>query len=506
MQAVSSGEVVSGTQGKPEARRDPGAAKSLLYQVLSFAPGALLPAAAALASTVIFTRVFDAEGFGRYSLTLSVVMLLTTVAAQWLQQGTGRYLPGAHAAGEGRRLKEAIGAILLGVGVVLGLVALVAIELIGWRLPLEWRGILFPAAALAIGTVMLDSLLVVLQSEMEARRYSGFRAADVSLRLAMGLALVYLVSRTPASLLWGNALGPLLLLPFLWRAARMPPLKAVLARVGSLHSDLRRIAGYGVPLVGWFVASYALNVSDRYVIQFFRGAGEVGIYAANYSLAAGAGGLMTAPVLLAMHPLLMKAWDAGQRDAAQRWLGVVVEMFIVAGILAVGALTLFSADVARLLLGPEFREGHAVLPIAMAGVVAWQLGLYMQKPLEFEGRVRTVLAVGVIAATINVGINLALVPIFGYMAAAYATLVSYTAYAVLTAASGRGILRWTMRWRELGTTAALTFVGLGLAWGARALLIPRVGAAAGLTAAVVIVIPTVALAATRTIRPLDERA
>jgi O-antigen/teichoic acid export membrane protein len=474
----------------------------LLKQVMGFVPGALLPAVVTLGSTVIFTRIFGSEEFGRYTLAVSVATLLTTLAIQWVQQGTGRWLPGAHASGEGVRLKESIGAIMIGACAVLALLCSAAILLLGSRLPPVWRPMLWPGAALVLGAALFEPLLVVFQSEMRARRYSAFKAIDVSLRLALGLALVLFATRAPQSLLWGNALAPLVLFPLLWRDARMPPLRAVLARFGSLGPDLRRIAGYGVPLVGWFVASYTLNVSDRYIIQLFRGAGEVGIYSANYSLAAGAGGLMTAPVLLAVHPLLMRAWDAGRPEVAQRWLGVIVEWFIVAGVLVVGVLALFSADVARLLLGPEFREGHLVLPIAMAGAVAWQLGLYAQKPLEFAGRVRTVLAISVVAAASNVAINLVMVPRFGYLAAAYATLASYSLYAVLAALAGRRVLRWAMRWKELAGTLLLSGAGLGAAWAARALVAPSAGEGAGLLAAVALVVPTLALVATRMVKPL----
>jgi O-antigen/teichoic acid export membrane protein len=175
-------------------------------------------------------------------------------------------------------------------------------------------------------------------------------------------------------------------------------------------------------------------------------------------------------------------------------------------VLVVGVLALFSADVARLLLGPEFREGHRVLPIAMAGSVAWQLGLYAQKPLEFAGRVRTVLAISVVAAASNVAINVVMVPRFGYVAAAYATLVAYAVYALLAAFAARRVLRWAMRWKELAGTLALSGAGLGLAWAARALAAPSWGQGVGLAAALAVVVPVLALVAGRMLRPLLGKA
>lgn len=491
--------------GRPSAEEH-GGAKTLLKQVAGFVPGALVPAVVALGSTVIFTRVFDSAGFGRYSLALGIAALLTTLATQWLQQGTGRFLPGAHAAGEGDRLKEAIAGAMLAVGCVLALLCAAAIALVGARLTPEWRQMLWPGAALVVAVAMIDPLAVVLQSEMRASRYSVYRVADVVLRLSMGLAVVFLVSRTPAGLLWGSAIAPLVLLPVLWRDSRMPAPWRALARFRALGPDIRRMGTYGLPMVGWFVAAYTMNVSDRYVIQFFRGAGEVGIYSANYSLAAGVGGLITAPVLLATHPLLMRAWDAGRRDVAKRWLGLIVEWYAVAGVLVVGLLVLFSADIAWLLLGAEFRGGHRVLPIAMAGAVAWQFGLYAQKPLEFEGRVRSVLWISVATAALNVAANLVLVPRFGYIAAAFSTVLAYLAYAVLTATLGRRVLPWELRRKELGGTLALCAGGLGLAALGRAWAGPALGYAAGLAVALAVAAVMLGLVARRMIGPLLGRA
>ena len=148
------------------------------------------------------------------------------------------------------------------------------------------------------------------------------------------------------------------------------------------------------------------------------------------------------PVLLAAHPFLMKAWDKGEKEAAGRWLGRIVEGIMCFGALLTALTCIFSRELARWFLGAGFREGHFIMPIVVAGVVFWQLGMYTQKPMEFVKSTRSLVLLCLLAAAINIVSNLILVPKYGYAAAAYTTLGSYAIYFVTSLIKGRKILPW----------------------------------------------------------------
>jgi O-antigen/teichoic acid export membrane protein len=472
--------------------------RSLLRQVASFAPGSLVPAAVSLAVVVVFTRVFDTAAFGRYSLMLSIAALVTMILTQWLQQGIGRYLPGAEGAGTLANVK---GASAASIAVLFGAILLTGAATVAVLTPVlnrEWQTLLLPTLILIAGGSVMEPLTVVLQSSMRGGRYSLYRAGDALLRFSLGLSAVLLLSRTEAALLWGTALSPLLLAGIVWRDAALPSPAAAVLRLREHLPQLGRMIRYGLPMVGWFVAAYLLNVSDRYVIQLFRGAAEVGIYSASYSLAAGVTALLAAPVLLAAHPRLMQAWDAGRRGVAAHWLGRMVEMFVTAGALLVGLLLLLSADLARILMGAGFREGHVVMAIAAAGTVTWQIGILAQKPLEFTERVGVVLATALGAAVFNMGANLILVPRFGYIAAAWTTVASFALYALLTSWAGREILQWRIRWKQVGISVSIVVAGLLSAGAARGFIAQSGREYAAFAACLAVALVTSALVIHRT--------
>jgi O-antigen/teichoic acid export membrane protein len=292
------------------------------------------------------------------------------------------------------------------------------------------------------------------------------------------------------------------LVPMLWRDTRLPTAREILRDWQESLPELRRLAAYGFPVVGWAVAANVLDASDRWIIQFVRGSAEVGVYGANYSLVINTVGLIALPMGLAAHPFLMRAWSAGDRATAATWLGRIVEWYLIAGSLAVAIVGYFSRDIATLLLGPDFRPGYRIIPVVLAGMVVWQLGMYSHKPLEFTERTRLMLALCVGAAVVNVGLNLVIVPHYGYMGAAYTTLFTFALYTAAATRIGWVVLPWRPRWRRVLLAFALTATGLALTTVVRTLVASSFGYAAGLGAGLLVAAATTGVVVGREVQPV----
>ncbi len=430
---------------------------SLLRRVLSYAPGSLAPTALTLASTFIYTRVFSTEGYGRYTVVWSLVILLATLGSQWVEQSVNRYLPAAGNAQERAAILKGLGAaarVILMMGGIVGLAVLAAQQ----ALAPVWRPFMAAGVFAAVLFGLFNAMLVVLQAEMRAREHTLFRLADASGRFILTLGLVFLVRKAPDALIWGSFAGTLIVMPLLWTRAHVP---APWARSShAAREQLRRFAGYGLPFIGWFFCTGLLSYSDRYIIQVFQDASQVGIYAANYSMVGGVTGLMAAPFLLAFHPHLMQAW--ARRDSAEVGgiLAQIAEWYLLVGTLLVGFVWLFSREAATLLLGSAFREGHRVMPVVLAGSLLWSLAMYTHKPLEFAERTRLMLVVAAGCAALNVMLNLLLVPIYGYMAAAFNTLAAYLAYNLTVTVLGRGVVSWRVNWRRVAPGLLVGIAGV----------------------------------------------
>lgn len=446
---------------------------SMLRQLLRYVPGSLLPAAVSVVSAAIFTRTFQANEYGQYVLVTSVTSLLAVVLSQWLQQSTNRFLPQAMQEGNAGQVKGVIvrSLLLLAMAIIVGTFVL-------W-LVLRWynwdTNLLISGAAILLVTCLAGTILAALQAQMLAKQYSLFRVLESVLRLAITLVLVFFIARSPLSLLWGHALSTGIMLVPLWFAAELTlrPSGSAFRPTAKERDVLKTFLAYGVPFTGWFFAANLLDVGDRYVLQWLRSSAEVGIYAANYTLISGAVGVLVSPVHLAAYPSMMHAWAKGDRKQVARAIGTIVEVLLVGGILQVGFIYIYSLDLARVLLGPEFREGHIIMPVVLAGFVAWQVGMYTHKPLELHNKTGLMMIVGLAAAGVNVLLNLIAVPRYGYIGAAYTTLFSYFFYAVVIGAIGWKYVPWKLPTKALILSSILVIVATVTAVSVRDLLSTR---------------------------------
>ncbi len=65
--------------------------------------------------------------------------------------------------------------------------------------------------------------------------------------------------------------------------------------------------------MGWTSECRVLDLSDRFIIELFRGSEEVGIYSANYTLVNMGILFVATPLLSAAVPLIVDAWETGHR-------------------------------------------------------------------------------------------------------------------------------------------------------------------------------------------------
>lgn len=444
-----------------------------------YLPAAVVPALTAVASVAVFTRIFGAEAYGEYALVAASCTVVASVIAGWLQQGTLRYLPRYLARGA---LADFLAQLLM--LLLVSAAAWLVLTLIGF--PMSdglgaYRKFYFPAALLVAGEMTFLALNTVFQSQLRSTAYGVFRIVGALLRLALALGFVFFIRRSVVGLVAGAAAADLILCVPMLRAIRPPPLRRILSSFD--RPFLRMFAAYGAPMIGWMLVGQVLNLSDRFVIGAFRGSAEVGIYSANYALVATALGLLSAPILMAAQPIIMQAWEKGVRGDITVVISAFSRHYLMIIVPFVAVVALLSEDIAGLLLGAEFREGHGIIPWVVAGAAVWGFSMYGHKPLELLEKTRVMLALAAICAAANLGLNLLLVPRWGYYAAAVTTFASYLLYPALVSMTLRKSYPWRIPKRAFLTVAAATAVLAAVTLGIRSLLADETASIIMMTAA-----------------------
>jgi O-antigen/teichoic acid export membrane protein len=307
-----------------------------------------------------------------------------------------------------------------------------------------------PYLRLTIWTAFLGMLglapLVLLQVRQRAVAYVALSLAGA---LTTALLIVKLVVRTRRAegYLWG-ALGGAALMAIPYVLITLRHVRPVWRR-GVLLPAL----AYSLPLVPHAVAGWVLEMSDRAILTRFVPLAEVGVYAFGYQLGA-AMGLLTSAFNAAWVPFLFGALQA-EGEAANPRLARLVTYYAWLLLFAGLGWALLAKHAIPLLGGPSFHEASRVTPWVIGGYVCSGLYLIPTNLLFWRSRTGVIPLVTLVAGTVNVGLNLLLVPRYGAVAAAWATLSGYGALLLLTWWSAQRVYRFPYEYRRLGLMTGL---------------------------------------------------
>ncbi|MEE9270456.1 MAG: oligosaccharide flippase family protein [Candidatus Krumholzibacteria bacterium] len=453
---------------------------------LRYIPSAIIPAGISVASVSIFTRVFDSVEYGRYALVMSTAVIAVMLLSGWIGQSVLRYLPRFRAE---HRMGEFIGklnVVLSGVVLAVTLVFLASRGILASRMD-AYAPFLLPAWLLIVAESIFISYGALYQADLRSKDYTVFKISASVLRLVLALLYVLYVSRDIVALVLAAAVANIVLIvPMVVRLS-----KPVKPRTlwGSLDAGfLKMLAAYGLPMMGWLIASQILGLSDRFIIAAFRGDSEVGIYSANYNLVSRGFGLVSGPILTACYPIIMSAWENGHRETIPGLIATFSRYYLLAVLPIVLCLAVFSRELVSILLGSDFREGHTIIPFILAGVAAWGLSMVGHKGLEIMEKTRVMLRLVVIAAGLNILLNFIFVPRYGYQGAAVTTFASYLSYPLMVWWVSRRNIRWYVAGRTVANLVVSALVTTAVLIGVRALLVGRIAVGLAIPAGVLLAV------------------
>lgn len=189
----------------------------------------------------------------------------------------------------------------------------------------------------------------------------------------------------------------------------------------------KRLLRYSWPLILSGLCMFVVLQSDRWFLLRYRGLGEVGLYGPAAKLGSMANAVFLDAFGLIWFPFIFGVRDA---EAVRTICRSVLTYFTLLMTCASLALAVFSPEIVRVMVSPEFFEAHRALPIVAVGYLFW--AVFQIVSTVFYVRERTGLVTVVVggAAVLYLVLNRLLVPAHGYLGAAWATLATFAALAV----------------------------------------------------------------------------
>jgi O-antigen/teichoic acid export membrane protein len=204
----------------------------------------------------------------------------------------------------------------------------------------------------------------------------------------------------------------------------------IVLRVGlRLRLDVaKNVLAFGVPLVLNFTSFWVLQLSDRYLLARFVSLSEAASYTVAYTLGSVIATAVLTPFTLAWPTAMYSI--AKRQDAPYvfrllfRWFGLLL-------LFAAFALSVAARMVLDWFYPAKYHAAAPIIPIISGSLVFY--GVYYVFMAGVNIRRKTWMA-GVfttIAALLNVGLNLVLIPAFRGYGAAASTLIAYVIMATI---------------------------------------------------------------------------
>lgn len=175
-----------------------------------------------------------------------------------------------------------------------------------------------------------------------------------------------------------------------------------------------------IPLIPHVLSGNILGTSDQAIITFFCGSEQTAFYSIAYSCSL---------VVMMLGNSINQAWTPWLYEKLNTkeysLINRATKIYLVLALASIALLMMFSPEIVLLMGGDSYREVSNIMPPIMLGCFFWCLYTHFVNIEIFEKKTFGISIRTLIAALLNLVLNVLLVPVFGYVAAAYTTLLGY---------------------------------------------------------------------------------
>lgn len=391
-----------------------------------------IPSLLNFSAVVIFTRLMTPEQFGEYALVIAAVSFTNMFLYEWLHLGLLRFLPSATVS------KPVFLSTVFTAFLILSLLVLaLAVELLLFDFARDQWRLLLLGVLLCWVWGFFHINLQLKTAQILPAEYGRISAGKSIFSLSFGVLLVW-YGYAAKGLLAAVTLAMLFSM-LLW--ARREWLQISIKQFNK--PLMRKLVCYGFPLAANLAFAEVISNSDRVFLVWIHDKSTTGLYSVGYDLANHILGVLFMIINLSAFPLAIKALESNGKSAAIVQLRKNVILLTAIVLPAATGISILAPGICGLFLGPEFRQAaQQLMPwVAAAALIAGMKSYYFDLAFQLGKYTMGQVKILVLAALVNMLLNLLLIPDFAMMGAIYATIIAYSVGLLLSMLLGRRLLK-----------------------------------------------------------------
>jgi len=187
----------------------------------------------------------------------------------------------------------------------------------------------------------------------------------------------------------------------------------------------KRLWRFGAPLIITGLLSAVMHQGNRYFLRVFVDLDQVGLFSLAYMLGQGVNSLLLMPFKMIWGVVIYEIAD--QPDAKLIYVRVF-EYFMYGVALVLFGVSLFAKPLLQLMVAPDYLSAYLLVPIICLAFFFFSLHEHFRVPALLAKRTVLMIPVTVAAVMANLVANLVLIPLFGAIGAACASVITFIVY------------------------------------------------------------------------------
>jgi len=403
--------------------------RTLLNQSSQYFAGQILIMAAGFISFPILTRIFSVGDYG----TLSIITTTLLVVGAVTKLGLPGWIVQFYAEFKSKKLLNIFrSTMFIGSFARASIIALLfygVSELFQSRFLDKKLSALLPFISILIFTHCASlTLTSYLRAEQRTKLYNLVAIISRYGSLAVSILIVLFIVRGLYGFYFGQIImGAMIVLLLTYKFIKNQRISFNDFSTRVFKDSMK----FGFPIAGAELGHLILNYADRYLVQLYLGSISLGLYTAGYNLATYVTEMIMYPINYAMTPIYMNLLVNRGEEKTREFFKKTFRYFllimfpIVFGFIAVGE------DLIRILATSKYLEAYPILPYVVIGQSIYACSIILNNGLFIKKKTHVVMYVISVAGLLNIGLNIILIPRFGILGAAQATLISNTFYTVV---------------------------------------------------------------------------
>ncbi len=364
------------------------------------------------------TKILGAEDYGVWSqvrVTMSLVVAFTYLG---LHEALIRFIPGEINKEE---LKEGVYSSISLVFFINLIIALFLIIFSGYvSVFLKFDPIFVKLLALIIIFESLNTIfLVIVRATKEIGKYFWFLVFKMLGEIGLVTAMVF----------WGyGILGAVGAFLFIRVVIFLALLFYIVRKIGFKFPNfslIKKYLSFGFPTIADGFSYWVITSSDRYLIGFFLGIIFVGYYVPAYSIAYLLS-IFIFPLSFVLSVVLPKLFDEDNMIEVKKYLRYSLKYFLAIIIPAAFGISVLAKQILVVLSNNEIASNsYFVVPFISASIFLYGVSYFFSQILILAKKTKVVALIWMLAAFLNLALNIIFIPKWGILGAAFTTFIAY---------------------------------------------------------------------------------